>query len=495
MAMSRNPVALTLKEIAALVHSPLPVPDTQVKGITMNAQAVQPGDIFVALQGSQRHGIEFAQVAQNQGAVAIWTDPAAAQGGASPLPIISSENIRESLGAVSSAIYGNPTNRLKIFGITGTQGKTTTSFLAQAAASRESESAAVIGTMGTFIGDRALASALTTPEAPELQALFASMLHNRVDFCAMEVSSHALVQGRVNGVQFDVSAFINLGRDHLDFHRDMDDYFAAKARLFDPQLSKYGVINIDDPYGAELARSVSIDVDTVSLLDTDADWRVRNIQPQPRGSHFQVDGPDGVSTQMFVPLLGEFNVLNSVIALAAIVRLGYDPEQAIAGIAAMSGVPGRMQRVHSKSDALVIVDYAHKPDAVEAVLTALRPVTKNRLMIVLGAGGDRDSGKRPMMGECAARLADVVIVTDDNPRFEDPVAIRHAVLAGAHHTDATVVEIADRKSAIEHALALSAEGDTVVIAGKGHETGQEIGGEIFDFDDAAVVRAWQGAQA
>jgi UDP-N-acetylmuramoyl-L-alanyl-D-glutamate--2,6-diaminopimelate ligase len=295
--------------------------------------------------------------------------------------------------------------------------------------------------------------------------------------------------GRVDGVVFDVAAFTNLGRDHLDFHRDVEDYFAAKASLFTPERARRGLVNVDDAHGRRLLDEASIPLRTFSAFGNDADWRAVDVALAPDGATFSVEGPDGLRFPAGVPLAGDFNVANALCAIAATGEAGLDPAAVAAGIAVGSGVPGRLERIDAGQGWLAIVDYAHKPDAVTAALEALRPLTPGRLIVVIGAGGDRDPGKRPLMGEIAARLSDLLVVTDDNPRTEDPGAIRAAILAGVPDTArAEVVEIGDRREAITHAVRQARPGDTVLVAGKGHETGQEVDGVVHPFDDREVLR-------
>jgi UDP-N-acetylmuramoyl-L-alanyl-D-glutamate--2,6-diaminopimelate ligase len=289
-------------------------------------------------------------------------------------------------------------------------------------------------------------------------------------------------------VVFDVAVFTNLGRDHLDFHRDMDDYFAAKASLFTPERSRLGLVNVDDEWGRRLVERASVPVRTISTDGADADWQAHDVQLAAAGSRFVLTGPGGVRVEGGVPLPGDFNVANAAAAIAACAEAGYDPAAVAAAISAGAGVPGRLERIDAGQDFAVVVDYAHKPDAVEAALRTLRPLTTGSLVVVLGAGGDRDPGKRPVMGEIAARLADVVVVTDDNPRTEDPAAIRAAVLDGTRAGDAEVLEVGDRRAAIRAAIERATTGDIVLIAGKGHETGQDVGEVVHPFDDRDVAR-------
>ncbi|WP_424922769.1 UDP-N-acetylmuramoyl-L-alanyl-D-glutamate--2,6-diaminopimelate ligase [Aeromicrobium chenweiae] len=474
----------TLGELAALVGSEASG-EAVVTGIALNTAQVLPGDLYAALPGARAHGATYTTVARDNGAVAVLTDAEGAALVGDLLPVVVVDEPRRRIAALSAAFYEHPSESFTTVGITGTQGKTTTTYLAEAAmGDRQS---AVVGTIGTRITKVPAPSALTTPEAPQLQALFAVMREERVELCAMEVSSHALVQGRVDGFTFDVAVFLNLGRDHLDFHRDLEDYFLAKAALFTPEHARHAVINVDDAHGRRLRELTPLPVTTFSTDGNPADWRAVNIRPHRLGTDLEVLGPDDLAVDLSVPLPGVFNVSNALAVIAALTTAGRDPHELAAGIAASPGVPGRMERVEAGQPFTAIVDYAHKPDALAAVLTALRPVTAGRLIVVVGAGGDRDHGKRPLMGEISARYADVVIVTDDNPRTEPPAAIRAAVLEGAAAGPGVVVEVPGRREAIAHAVAMAHVGDTVVVAGKGHERGQEIDGVVHTFDDRDVL--------
>jgi UDP-N-acetylmuramoyl-L-alanyl-D-glutamate--2,6-diaminopimelate ligase len=466
--------------------------DVVVTGLSLSSERVQPGDLYAALPGSRAHGASYAREAVGAGAVAILTDPAGAEiAGEAGVPLLVLERPREVLGSLAARVYGDPAMRLTLMAVTGTQGKTTTTRLLEGGLTTAGIPAAVIGTVGTRIAGTEVKTALTTPEAPDLHALFAVMLEHDVRACAMEVSSHALVMGRVAGVVFDVAAFLNLGRDHLDFHSDVEDYFAAKASLFTPERTRRGLTNLDDPFGRRLLDEASVPMVSFSSEGREADWRAVEVQLEPDGSAFTVLTPEGERVPARVPLTGAFNVSNALCAIALAGEAGIDPEWVAAGIAGSGGVPGRLERIEEGQEFLVFVDYAHKPDAVEAAMAALRPLTTGRLLLVIGAGGDRDTGKRPVMGAIAARLADVLVVTDDNPRTEDPGVIRSAVLAGAHEAGgrAEVLEEGDRREAIRQAVTMARPGDTVVIAGKGHETGQEIQGTVHPFDDRDEVRA------
>jgi UDP-N-acetylmuramoyl-L-alanyl-D-glutamate--2,6-diaminopimelate ligase len=466
--------------------------DPQVTGVTLSSQRVLPGDLYAALPGARAHGATFAAGAVEAGAVAVITDPSGAercQGLGVPVLVV--ESPRALLGKLAAHVYGEPSRDLQLVAVTGTQGKTTVSRLAESGLQASGIAAAVVGTNGTRIDGSDVKSSLTTPEAPDLHALFALMRESGVRGCVMEVSSHALVMGRVDGVVFDVAVFTNLGRDHLDFHADVEEYFAAKASLFTPGRARTGLANIDDAHGRRLVEEATIPMRTFSISGRDADWTAHDIELTQTGSRFAVRTPDGSTLPASVELAGDFNVSNALAAIAALSEVGFDPRVAADGIAAVRGVAGRLERVDAGQDFLVVVDYAHKPDAVAAALRTLRPVTSGRLIMVLGAGGDRDTGKRPVMGEIAAGLSDVLVVTDDNPRTEDPAAIRAAMLAGAATVPdaerAEVHECGGRREAIRMAVSLARAGDTVIVAGKGHETGQEINGTVHPFDDKAVL--------
>ncbi len=465
--------------------------DPDLTGVSLSSHRIVPGDLYAALPGARVHGATYAGQAVAAGAVAVLTDPVGAELCAGlGVPVVQVSTPRRLLGRLAAHVYGDPATSLTLIGVTGTQGKTTTTRLLEGALERAGITAAVIGTVGTRIGGRDLKTDLTTPEAPDLHGLFARMLEEGVTACAMEVSSHALVMGRVDGVVFDVAVFLNLGRDHLDFHRDVEDYYAAKASLFTPERARLALVNSDDEHGRRLAGETSLPVTTFALHDPGADWRATEIVLNAAGSTFTVDGP-GFEFEARCPLAGDFNVANTLAAVAASALVGLDPRMVADGIGDGPGVPGRLERVEGGQGFVVVVDYAHKPDAVAAALRTLRPLTTGRLIVVLGAGGDRDTGKRPLMGELAAELADVFVVTDDNPRTEDPAAIRAAVLAGARRpgrAGAEILEIGERRLAIREAIGLAHTGDIVLVAGKGHETGQEIDGVIHPFDDRVVVR-------
>nr|WP_218849422.1 UDP-N-acetylmuramoyl-L-alanyl-D-glutamate--2,6-diaminopimelate ligase [Nocardioides perillae] len=504
-----TPVPLAALVAAAEQHGPVRLAGadpatagegTSVTGVTLSTSRTRPGDLYAALPGARAHGADFAGAALEAGAVALLTDDDGlarlAPAVAASLPVLVVPDPRAALGPVAARAYGEPAAALRLCGVTGTQGKTTTTRLLEAGLSAAGVPAAVVGTVGTRVLGADVPTVLTTPEAPDLHGLFARMREQGVDTCAMEVSSHALVLGRVDGVVFDVAVFTNLGRDHLDFHADEEDYFAAKARLFDPDRCRRALVNLDDAHGRRLLAAATVPTRTFSAAgDPAADWRAVDVVLEADGSRFTVLGPDGERAEAAVPVPGDFNVANALAALAAAAELGHDLRAVAAGIAAGPGVPGRLERVPTDLPCTVVVDYAHKPDAVAATLRTLRPLAAaagGRLLVVLGAGGDRDPGKRSVMGRLAAELADVVVVTDDNPRSEDPAEIRAALLVGAAEARAAgsaaeVHEEGDRRRAVRAALTAAGPGDLVLVAGKGHETGQEVAGTVHPFDDRVVV--------
>jgi UDP-N-acetylmuramoyl-L-alanyl-D-glutamate--2,6-diaminopimelate ligase len=469
-----------------------------VTGVTHDSRAVLPGDLYAALPGSRFHGAQFAAQAAEAGAVAMLTDEAGAAAAAEAgLPALIVADPRAALGEVAAAVYGDPSRQLTVVGITGTNGKTTTAYLVESGLRAAGHVTGLLGTVETRLAGEVLPSVRTTPEAPDLQALLAVAIERGVTAVVMEVSSHALALSRVEGVRFRTGVFTNLGEDHLDFHTDVEDYFAAKARLFDGRCDRE-VVNVDDPAGRRL-----VDTDTVTVSPSgapDATWRVVDRSAGRSGQTFRLLGPDGIALDTGVVMPGEYNVDNAALAVVTLIEAGVEPAVAADAVAAAPAVPGRMEQVQSAmtvsstgEEILAVVDYAHDPLSVAAALAALRPVTKGRLICVLGCGGDRDTGKRPLMGAAAARGSDVFIVTDDNPRSEDPWAIRAAMLAGVTAVPAPergeVIEVGDRRSAIVEAVRRSETGDTIAVLGKGHEQGQEVAEVVHPFDDREVLAA------
>ncbi|GKQ38062.1 UDP-N-acetylmuramoyl-L-alanyl-D-glutamate--2,6-diaminopimelate ligase [Streptomyces sp. A012304] len=485
--------ATPLAELAGQLGAHAPERAAEVTGITHDSRAVRPGDLYAALPGARLHGADFAAQAAGLGAAAVLTDPTGAErAAATGLPVLVVDDPRGRMGELAATIYGHPGGDLLQIGITGTSGKTTTAYLVEGGL-RTTRATGLVGTVEMRIGDERIKSERTTPEATDLQALFAVMRERGVEAVAMEVSSHALVLGRVDGCVFDIAVFTNLSPEHMEFHSGMEDYFRAKAQLFTRKRSKLGVVNLDDEYGRRLAREAEVPVVTFSAEgDPDADWRAVDVWVGPMDSTFTAVGPRGERISAKSPLPGPFNVANTLAAIVALAAAGLDAQTAADGVAAVPGVPGRLERVDAGQDFLAVVDYAHKTDAVESVLKALRKVTKGRLHVVLGCGGDRDVSKRAPMGAAAARLADTAVLTSDNPRSEDPLAILATMLQGAAsvpaHERGEVQLFEDRAAAIAAAVARAHAGDTVLVAGKGHEQGQDIAGVVRPFDDRQVLR-------
>ena len=474
----------------------LPGASGVLTGVAFDSRSVAPGDLYVGLPGARAHGASFAAQAAAAGALAVLTDAAgAALAEPAGLPVLVVDDPRAAMAPLAADVYGRPGEALDLFAVTGTNGKTSTVFLLEAALAALGRTVATIGTIGFRVAGRPLEVArttVTTPEAPDLQALLAVLRERGADTVAMEVSSHALALHRADALTFDAAGFTMLGQDHLEFHHTLEEYFAAKARLFVDGRTRAAVVNTDDPWGRRLAALARADgTRVVTTLADDADLRVVAAEPlADGGSRVRLAHPGG-ETVFDLSMLGDFNVANAVTALGLVHAAGLDVDAAAAGLAAAQ-VPGRMQRVDLGPDAPhAVVDFAHTPQAVAAALAAL-PRTGRRIA-VLGAGGDRDPSKRGPMGRAAAEAADLVVVTDDNPRSEEPAAIRAAVLAGAREAGgAEVVDGGDRRAAIARALRLARPADWVAVLGKGHETGQDVAGVISPFDDVAVIRETWG---
>jgi len=502
----RDTPGLSLRTLADGIHA-VPadgavVPDIRIGGVTLRAQDAGPGDLFAALPGRSAHGAQFAGVAVVGGAAAVVTDPGGVAvirhllGEPAPVPLLVHPDPRSVLGALAADVYGHPSDQVVMLGVTGTSGKTTVAHLIESGLRAAGRVPGMVGTVGVTIDGSEVPSALTTPEAPALQALLAVMVERGVDTAVMEVSSHALELGRVDGIHFAIGGFTNLSRDHLDFHPSMEAYFEAKAKLFDPASplhARRAVVCVDDDAGRLMAAR-ALDAVTVSAEGNPADWGVADLVVLNSGmQEFTAVDPAGVHHRLRIGLPGRYNVANALLALAMLDGIGVSPEQAAPGLRTAT-VPGRLELIDCGQDFLAVVDYAHKPGALRAVLEALRR-RDGRLAVVFGAGGDRDPGKRAAMGRVAAELADLVVVTDDNPRGEDPAAIRAAILNGAARPADThartvpgeVVEIGDRRAAIAHVVGWARRGDVVLIAGKGHETGQTGAGLTRPFDDRAEL--------
>ncbi len=467
---------------------------TGLTGVALDSRSVVAGDLYAALPGSHAHGAQFCAQAAVRGAVAVLTDEAGRdQAVDAGLPVLVVPDPRAVLGEVAAWVYGYPGERLLLVGITGTNGKTTTAYLVEAGLRAAGHRTGLLGTVQTRVGQEVTDSARTTPEAPDVQALLALMVERGCTAAVMEVSSHALALGRVDGIVFDVAVFTNLSQDHLDFHGTMEEYFEAKASLFGPGRARLAVVDVDDEHGNRLAVQAPVPVVTCSSHGAEADWTALDASTGPEGSTFTVQGPSGERVRVAVQLPGAFNVANALCAVVGLAQAGVPLPAAAAGVGGLPGVPGRMEPVRAGQPYLALVDYAHTPEAVRTLLEAVRALVPGRVLLVLGCGGDRDPYKRPLMGAAAVRGSDLAVLTSDNPRSEDPGAILAAMADGAYQaagsrpSDRVVVE-PDRAAAIVRAVRAAVPGDAVVVAGKGHETGQEIAGVVRPFDDRTELR-------
>lgn len=479
--------ALPARLLAAGSPGARTVGDDQVSvtGATHDSRAVQSGDLYIARAGEHTHGIEHVDAAIAAGATAVLTDAASADravaAGASAVVVVADP--RAAMGPAAAWAYGDPAESLLLLGVTGTNGKTTTAYLLDAGLLAAGRRTGLLGTIETRVLGEAVPSARTTPEATDLQALFALMKERGVDTVSMEVSSHALALGRVDAVTFDVAGFTNLSQDHLDFHHDMASYFAAKAALFTPAHSKQGVVTVDDEWGLRLAATAGVPVTTLGAEA--GDWR-----------HADDDGrsvlsaPDGHQDEVTTRLIGEVNLANAALAYLMLLRAGVDAAAARRGVGELPAIPGRMEPIDAGQPYTALVDYAHTPAAVARLLADARQLAApaGRVLIVLGCGGDRDRDKRPLMGQAAATGADLAIFTSDNPRSEDPDEILAAMSAGAPDSTHVLVE-PDRRRAIAAAVETAMPGDVLLVAGKGHEQGQDVGGVVTPFDDRIELRA------
>ena len=460
-------------------------PGIEVGKVTHDSRRCDEGSLFVAIRGLTTDGNQFVEAARKKGAVAVVSEQPPLEG----VPWVRVGSAREALAGLSAALLGHPGRDLALVGITGTNGKTTTAYMIDSAIRESGDAAGLLGTVEYRIGDRVAEAVRTTPESSDLQALLREMVDAGCRRAVLEVSSHALTLRRVHGLEFAVAVFTNLTRDHLDFHGDMESYFAEKRILFDSLLREDGraVVNVDDDHGAELARTTTRKVWTCSLA-SGADFTAEEVRLSLEGTRFRARTPFGVF-EMQTPLLGRFSVQNALGAFGASHALGLPPDAVQRGIASLKGVPGRMERIDAGQDFTVLVDYAHTDDALKNLLEAVRELEPRRVITVFGCGGDRDRSKRPLMGAVAARLSDVVILTSDNPRSEPPETIIEDVRRGIPSSRAEETRVViDRREAIARALELGREGVVVVIAGKGHETRQVLRERTVPFDDRQVVR-------
>jgi len=452
-------------------------PAVEIGGLAYDNRAVEPGTLFFCVPGFTRDGHDFAPDAVARGAAALVVARPLGLG----VPEVQVEDVRAAMAVAAARFHGDPTRRLPVIGITGTNGKTTTAFLVRSLLEAAGRQCGLLGTVTSVVAGEERPTVRTTPEAIDLQRTFRAMLDGGDTACAMEISSHALELRRADGIHVAVAIFTNLTQDHLDFHPTMEDYFVAKRRLFASPLTDVRVANVGDPYGRRLAEEFP------GVVTIGRDYRAVDVRSGFTGTDCTFVTPDG-DFPVHVPLPGQFNVTNALGAWAAARALGIQPDVLAAALPNAARVPGRFEPVAEGQPFAVLVDYAHTPDSLENVLRAARELADGRVIAVFGAGGDRDRGKRPLMGEIAARLADLALVTSDNPRSEAPEAIVAEILAGTG--GATNVEHdVDRRASIHRAIGLAEPGDVVVIAGKGHEQGQEFaGGRKEPFDDVTVAR-------
>jgi UDP-N-acetylmuramoyl-L-alanyl-D-glutamate--2,6-diaminopimelate ligase len=490
---------MRLADLAAVADRARVVGDgtVEIADLAYDSRKAGPGTLFFCVVGESRDGHEFAAQVIEAGAAALVVERELDV----EVPQVVVPSARAAMAPFAAAFWGDPTAELKVVGVTGTNGKTTTAYLVREILEAARIQTGLMGTVKQVVGGAEEAVERTTPEAIDLQATFRRMLAQGDVACAMEVSSHAMVLHRADAIHFDVAVFTNLTQDHLDFHADMEDYFAAKRLLFADDGGAPGarIVNVDDPYGHRLAEE--FDCLTFSAEGADADYRAANVEFDTGGATFTVlmgrkalniSGFRPINTEVRVRMgmPGHFNVANALGAFAAAQALGVDPQAAAAGLAGAARVPGRFEPIDEGQGFAVLVDYAHTPDSIENVLRAARRLTPGKVISVFGAGGDRDKAKRPLMGRAGGALSDLAIVTSDNPRSEDPETIVAEVAAGAREGDAELVVEVDRQAAIALALGRAQPGDTVVIAGKGHEQGQEFeGGRKIPFDDREVARA------
>lgn len=457
--------------------------DIDITGIAYDSRKVSKGNVFVCIKGYETDGHRFAASAVENGAAVIVAEDKIDV----PVPVIYVESARITIAELACRFYGYPSKKLSLVGITGTNGKTTTTYLIKSILEAAGKRVGIIGTNQNIIGDKMLFTKSTTPTTPnalELQQLFTEMVYNGAEYVVMEVSSHALALERVHGCEFDVGVFTNLTQDHLDFHKTMENYYQAKAKLFD--ISKKGVINYDDESGRRMYKSCGCnDILRVGIHE-DSDLRAENIKITSRGSDFTLIYKSK-RYPVHIQIPGEFSVYNAICAAGAALQLGIDIDTVIDGLAKAVGVVGRVEVVPTDTDYTVIIDYAHTPDGLENIIKCVKGFAEGRTITLFGCGGDRDNTKRPIMGEIAGKLSDFSIITSDNPRTEDPEKIVHEIEEGMKRTDGKYVVITDRREAIAYALDNACAGDVIILAGKGQETYQIIGKEKHDFDERIEV--------
>mgnify|MGYP002614732349 FL=1 len=458
------------------------IEDFEITGIAYDSRNVLPGNVFVCIKGFETDGHKYAASAVENGAALIIAEDKINVN----VPVIYVKDSRKTIAQMAAQFYGNPSEKFRLVGVTGTNGKTTITYLLKSILDEAGKRVGVIGTNQNIIGDKVLITQSTTPTTPnalELQQLFAEMAQSEAEYVVMEVSSHALELDRVYGCRFDVGIFTNLTQDHLDFHKTMENYYKAKAKLF--TMCKKGVVNSDDEYGMRIANEASCEIIKAGLEDG-CDLKAENIKITSRGTDFDMIYK-GEKYPVNLRIPGKFSVYNAICAAGAAIELGIDIATIQKGLAAAAGVLGRVEVVPTDTDYTVIIDYAHTPDGLENIINCVQGFAQGRVITVFGCGGDRDSTKRPIMGEIAGRLSDFSIITSDNPRTENPQKIVDQIEDGMKKTDGKYICITDRREAIGYALDNAKAGDVIILAGKGQETYQIIGKEKFDFDERVEV--------
>ncbi|GHU71232.1 UDP-N-acetylmuramoyl-L-alanyl-D-glutamate--2,6-diaminopimelate ligase [Clostridia bacterium] len=461
-------------------------PDVGITQLITDSRQREPlaGGLFFCVSGAHFDAHKFAPQVIGRGAAALVVERILPD---IDVPQVQVENMRSAMSYIAAAFYGHPARGMKLAGVTGTKGKTTSTYLLKSIMEAAGYTSGLIGTTGNLIGETMISSGLTTPDPVDLQKTLRQMADAGVTFCAMEISAHAIDMHRLDGLAFDCIAFTNISQDHLDYFGTMETYWRCKRRVFCEQFTKEATFNADDEYSRGMMEGVSIPYTTYGIRE-DCDLNARNIEITEDGVTFELVRRDGDSQAVKLNLTGMFNVYNSMTAVSLALALGVPMETIRRGLESIHAVPGRVEVLDTHTPYKVILDYSHAPAALESILCVVREFARKRIIVVFGCGGDRDREKRPIMGEIAGRLADYSILTSDNPRNEEPMDILASVEAGIAPTKAEYVVIENRREAIRHALDIAREGDVVVLAGKGHETYQEIRGTKKPFDEKAVVR-------
>lgn len=475
---------MLLKDLTSIIEHEYVNGDqnAEISGIAYDSRRVKPGDLFVCIKGFKVDGHEFISQAIGQGAAAVIVEKEVED---VKVPMIKVKNSRRALALISAAFFSNPSSKFKLIGVTGTNGKTTTTYLIKTILEQGGSKVGLIGTNQNMIGDKVLPAERTTPESLELQQLFSDMVKEKVDYVVMEVSSHSLELNRVDGCNFEIGIFTNITQDHLDFHVTMENYLKAKTTLF--KRCKKGIINIDDSSSEYILNNGTCEMITFGI-DKEADIHAKDIEISEKGVKFDVDTPYG-SKFIELGIPGRFSVYNALGSIGACLALGISLEQIQQGLKQAKGVPGRAQIVETGKDFTVLIDYAHTPDGLENILNTVNGFAKGRVVTLFGCGGDRDKTKRPIMGEIAGKLSDFCIITSDNPRTEDPLQILNHIEEGIKKTDCSYVVIENRFEAIKYALENAKKDDVIVLAGKGHETYQILKDRVIHFDEKEIVES------